>query len=47
MRSQGLEEEIVATVAQDVLRGLEYMHSHSMIHRDVKVGLFGTFDPDA
>ncbi|KAK9901349.1 hypothetical protein WJX75_007725 [Coccomyxa subellipsoidea] len=33
---QGLEEEVVATVALDVLRGLEYMHSHSMIHRDVK-----------
>ena len=34
---QGLEEEIVATVALDVLRGLEYMHAHSMLHRDVKV----------
>ena len=33
---QGLEEEIVATVALDVLRGLEYMHAHSMLHRDVK-----------
>ncbi|CAL8470958.1 g10500 [Coccomyxa elongata] len=33
---QGLEEEVVATVALDVLRGLDYMHSHSMIHRDVK-----------
>ncbi|EIE20192.1 kinase-like protein, partial [Coccomyxa subellipsoidea C-169] len=33
---QGLEEEVVATVALDVLRGLEYMHAHSMIHRDVK-----------
>jgi serine/threonine-protein kinase OSR1/STK39 len=38
--SQGLEEEVVATVALDVLRGLEYMHSHSMIHRDVKVHAF-------
>ncbi len=35
--AQGLEEEVVATVALDVLRGLEYMHAHSMIHRDVKV----------
>lgn len=34
---QGLEEEVVATVALNVLRGLEYMHSHCMIHRDVKV----------
>ncbi len=34
---QGLEEEMVATIALDVLRGLEYMHSHSMLHRDVKV----------
>lgn len=29
----------MATVALDVLRGLDYMHSHSMIHRDVKVRL--------
>ena len=36
---QGLEEEVVATVALDVLRGLDYMHTHSMIHRDVKVRL--------
>ena len=28
----------MATVALDVLRGLEYMHSHGMLHRDVKVG---------
>ena len=28
---------MVATIALDVLRGLEYMHSHSMLHRDVKV----------
>jgi serine/threonine protein kinase len=28
---------MVATLALDVLRGLEYMHSHSMLHRDVKV----------
>ena len=27
----------MATVALDVLRGLEYMHAHSMLHRDVKV----------
>ena len=34
---QGLEEEMVATIALDVLKGLDYMHSHSMLHRDVKV----------
>ena len=28
---------MVATIALDMLRGLEYMHSHSMLHRDVKV----------
>ena len=36
---QGLEEEMVATIALDVLKGLEYMHAHSMLHRDVKVGI--------
>ena len=36
---QGLEEEMVATIALDVLKGLEYMHAHSMLHRDVKVCL--------
>ncbi len=35
--SQGLEEEMVATIALDVLKGLDYMHAHSMLHRDVKV----------
>lgn len=36
---QGLEEEMVATIALDVLKGLDYMHSHSMLHRDVKVNI--------
>ena len=27
----------MATVALDVLRGLDYMHAHGMLHRDVKV----------
>ena len=39
MLVQGLEEEMVATIALDVLKGLEYMHAHSMLHRDVKVCL--------
>ncbi len=39
MLVQGLEEEMVATIALDVLKGLEYMHAHSMLHRDVKVSL--------
>ena len=30
---------MVATIALDVLKGLEYMHAHSMLHRDVKVSL--------
>ena len=29
---------MVATIALDVLKGLDYMHAHSMLHRDVKVG---------
>ena len=28
---------MVATIALDVLKGLDYMHAHSMLHRDVKV----------
>jgi serine/threonine-protein kinase OSR1/STK39 len=33
----GMDEPVLATVARDVLHGLDYLHKHDCMHRDVKV----------
>lgn len=40
VRPNGFEQPIIATLLLGVLKALSYLHSHGLIHRDVKVSLY-------
>lgn len=33
-----LSEEVVRKYTQEILQGLEYLHYHNIVHRDIKSG---------